>query len=58
MSDVTDYKDLLGRYMVASADFVDSIPDEVFEEIDGASEALNEMTKIAIEVLLLRVREL
>lgn len=58
MSDMTDYKDLLGRYMAASVDFVDSIPDEVIEESYGASEALNEMIKIAAEVLVLHVREL
>jgi len=57
MSDVTNYKDLLGRYMAASADFAKSIPDDVIEESDGAAEALLEMTQIAIEVLLLGIRE-
>lgn len=58
MSDVTDYKDLLVRYMEASVDFVESIPDEVIDESDGASEALGEMLMIAAELLVLHVREL
>jgi len=58
MSDVTDYKDLLIRYMAASANFAENIPDDVIEESDGATEALLEMTQIAIEALLLRMREL
>lgn len=56
MSDMTDYKDLLGRYMAASVDFIDNIPDEVIEESEEASEALAEMAQIAVEALLLRVR--
>ena len=58
MSDMIDYKDLLGRYMAASTDFIDNIPDEVIEESDGAFEALSEMTEIAFEILLLKLREL
>lgn len=58
MSDVTNYKDLLGRYMAASADFVKSIPADVIKESDGASEALSEMTRVTVEMLLLRVRDL
>lgn len=58
MSDVTDYRDLLARYMTASLGFIESIPDEVIEESEEASEALAEMAQIAVEALLLRVREL
>jgi len=58
MSDVTNYMDLLIRYMTASVNFAENIPDEVIEESDGAAEALDEMTQIAIEALLLRMREL
>lgn len=56
MSDMTDYKDLLGRYMTASVDFIESISDEVIEESEEASDALAEMAQIAVEALLLRVR--
>lgn len=58
MGDVTDYRDLLIRYMTASANFVSSIPYDVVERSEGASDALHKMTVIAMEVLILRVGEL